>query len=156
MKKYITFEDVREEKSKCREFIYFYEAVLCELKARLENLNILADYLVRRNPLPFTAKELLRDDAKLQYCVLSLKRPSFYNFDELVKNSKEKEINPSMDLKEKITREKIELLERVKDYFCEEVVDEDEYPTLDTVYTKDAVEIAQFIDRLIEELEEKK
>lgn len=72
MKKYINFDDVREEKRKCIDLISFYEDELCELKKRLENLNILADYLVKNKFVPFSTKELLRDDAKLNYYVLPL------------------------------------------------------------------------------------
>ena len=58
-----------------------------------------------------------------------------------------------MDRKHK--RDKINLLLKVKKYFCAEELDGDEIPTGDWIYTKDAVEIAQYIDKLIQELEGK-
>ena len=46
----------------------------------------------------------------------------------------------------------VEQLEKVKDYFCEEDIDGDGVKTGDWTITKDASEVAEYLDNLIEEL----
>lgn len=55
-------------------------------------------------------------------------------------------------LNERKSQEKIELLESIKNYFCEECKDGDGIKTGDWVTTKDACEVAEYINTLISEI----
>lgn len=79
-KKYVTIKDVEKEINSSNTFVEFYEEDLKRERKRLENLNVLQNYLHEGGICPFSKKELLNDDKILQYYILPLKLETDKNF----------------------------------------------------------------------------
>lgn len=57
-----------------------------------------------------------------------------------------------VEMAKKHAKDKLDLLKKVKDFFIEDYEDEDGYKTEDRTITKDIIEVADFIDSLINEV----
>ena len=103
--------------------------------------------------------ELLEEE--LEYAIrdnISKNKRIYYvnawDFDDLrmLLNQQDKEIK---QLKQSTRQLAINELKKLKDYFCEEYVDDEGYKTNDREITKDGCEIANEIDNQIKDLEGK-
>lgn len=71
-KKYVTVKDIEKEIDSIKNYIEFWNIDLNQETERLENLNVLLDYLYKGGFCPLTKKQLLHN-RELNYYILPLK-----------------------------------------------------------------------------------
>lgn len=81
-KKFITINDVEREISLSESFVKYGRQDLQLEEKRLENLNILQNYLHEGGFCPLTKKQLLHDEKLLDYYILPLKLQLYKNYRE--------------------------------------------------------------------------
>lgn len=89
-------------------------------------------------------QQLKQQLAKKEEVIKMLKDIKRYDVGEL--------LTENIKLKQTQNSKAIEVLEKIKKYFCEEEVDGDDIKTGDWIYMKDIVEVAEYIDNQITEL----